>query len=74
LRRYTQWRRRDHARVIAFTDALVRVFSNDFTPLVVARDLGMTALDLLPGLKQGIIGRAMGIAGRLPRLARGIPL
>ncbi len=74
LRRYAQWRRGDHQRVITFTDALVRVFSNNFTPLVLARDLGMTVLDLLPGVKRGIIGRAMGIAGPLPRLARGIPL
>ncbi len=74
LRHYAQWRRGDHRRVIAFTDTLVRVFSNNFTPLVLARDLGMTVLDLLPGMKRGIIGRAMGIAGPLPRLARGMPL
>lgn len=74
LQRYAQWRRRDHRRVIAFTDTLVRVFSNNLTPLVVARDLGMTVLDLLPGVKRGIVGRAMGITGTLPRLARGIPL
>jgi len=74
LQHYARWRRRDHQGVITFTDALVRMFSNNFTPVVVARDLGMTVLDLLPGIKRGIIGRAMGIAGPLPRLARGIPL
>lgn len=74
LRRYRQWRRRDHLRVVAFTDGLVRVFSNDFTPLALARGLGMTALDMLPALKRGVITHAMGVAGRLPRLARGIPL
>lgn len=73
LARYAQWRRADQRRVVAFTDALVRIFSNDFPPLVLARDVGMTALDLLPGLKRRLIARAMGVSGRLPRLARGLP-
>lgn len=74
LRRYEQWRRRDHRRAIAFTDGLVRIFSNSHAPLSVARGLGMTALDLFPGMKHGIVRHAMGVSGRLPRLARGIPL
>lgn len=74
LRRYNRWRRADHLRAIAFTDALVRIFSNGFTPLVMARGLGMTTLDLLPVVKHRITAMAMGVSGRLPRLARGVPL
>jgi len=71
---YAGWRTRDHRRVITFTDSLVRLFSNRFLPLAVARNLGLVAADLLPPVKQSLTRRAMGMAGRLPRLARGLPL
>lgn len=74
LDRYAAWRRRDQQRALTFTDGLVRIFSNDFIPLVVARNAGMIALDLLPPLKRMMMRQTMGIAGRLPRLARGLPL
>ncbi len=74
LERYQRWRAADQSRVLALTDGLVRVFSNDFPPLVVARSLGMVALDLLPPLKRLMMRQTMGLAGRLPRLARGLPL
>lgn len=74
LRRYEDWRAADRRRVVTLTDGLVRVFSSDFAPLVVARNTGMVALDLLPVLKGALMRQTMGRAGRLPRLARGIPL
>lgn len=74
LAQYDRARRRDQRRVIGLTDGLVRIFSNDFTPLVVARNLGMVALDILPPLKRMLMRQTMGLGGRLPRLARGLPL
>ncbi len=74
LDRYQRWRAADQARVLTLTDGLVRVFSNDFSPLVAARGLGLVALDLLPPLKRLLMRQTMGLAGRLPRLARGLPL
>ncbi len=74
LARYQRWRAADQQRVLTLTDGLVRVFSNDFTPLVIARNAGMIALDLLPPLKRLMMRQAMGLTGRLPRLARGLPL
>lgn len=74
LQRYLDWRRRDNFAVSAFTDGLVRLFSNDFLPLSVARNLGLVAVDLLPPLKRRLLRLSMGLAGRLPRLARGLPL
>lgn len=74
LDEYASQRWRDNLMVSGFTDALVRVFSNDFAPLAVARNLGLIAVDLLPPLKRGLLRRTMGLAGRLPRLARGLPL
>jgi len=74
LERYEQWRHKDQRHISALTDTLVRVFSNNFTPLVLARNAGLLALDLVPPLKRHLTRQAMGLAGRLPRLARGLPL
>lgn len=74
LRDYADWRRRDHLLVTSFTDALVRVFSNAFAPLVFARNLGLLATDLLPALKKPFIRQGMGLSGRQPRLMRGLAL
>ncbi|MGE0370886.1 MAG: 2-octaprenyl-6-methoxyphenyl hydroxylase [Gammaproteobacteria bacterium] len=74
LARYEEWRRRDQEQVLRATDGLVRLFSNDFAPLVLARNAGMVLVDLLPPVKRALMRRAMGLAGRQPRLARGLPL
>jgi len=74
LQRYAAWRRRDNQIIATFTNALIRVFSNDIFPLTLARDAGLVAVDLMPGLKRGFIRITSGLAGRLPRLARGLPL
>ncbi len=74
LEDYARWRESDHRKVIGFTNALVHIFSNRFPPLSLARNLGLLATDVLPPLKHGLARNAMGISGRLPRLARGLPL
>lgn len=74
LRRYASWRRRDHLQTSLATDGLVRLFSNNFLPLAVARNLGLTLLDILPPLKKQLVRHAMGYVGKLPRLARGLRL
>jgi 2-octaprenyl-6-methoxyphenol hydroxylase len=74
LHRYADWRRRDNQVIAAFTNGLIRIFSNDFPPLALARNAGLLAADLLPGVKRGFIRVTSGLAGRLPRLARGLPL
>jgi 2-octaprenyl-6-methoxyphenol hydroxylase len=74
LARYAEWRRRDQQLVSRATDALVRLFSNRFAPLVVARGLGLLAFDLFPPAKRHFGKYAMGLAGRQSRLTRGLPL
>ena len=74
LRPYAAWRRRDNQVVAALTDGLTRIFSTSFPPLALARNLGLTAVDLLPPLKRRFMRITSGLAGRLPRLARGLPL
>ncbi|HEB86531.1 MAG TPA: 2-octaprenyl-6-methoxyphenyl hydroxylase [Gammaproteobacteria bacterium] len=74
LEDYAHWRRRDQWQTAGSTDALVRVFSNAFPPLALARNLGLLALDTLPPLKKRLARYAMGYIGKQPRLSRGLPL
>jgi 2-octaprenyl-6-methoxyphenol hydroxylase len=68
---YEAWRRVDGVAMIAATDALNRLFSNDVAPVRLARDLGLAAVNRLPPLRRFFIRHAMGIIGDLPRLVRG---
>lgn len=74
LQAYDRWRRRDTTAVSAFTGSMIRIFSNEFAPLALARGLGLLAVDMLPPVKHALLRRTMGLAGRLPKLARGLPL
>jgi 2-octaprenyl-6-methoxyphenol hydroxylase len=74
LQRYTARRVRDNRVTQTFTHSLIRVFANDFPPLVLARNLGLVAVDLMPPVKRAFVRVTSGFAGKLPRLARGLPL
>jgi 2-octaprenyl-6-methoxyphenol hydroxylase len=74
LKRYGDWRRADHRQVTAFTDGLARMFTLPLPALGAARGVGMLALDLVPPAKRMLTRLTMGRAGRVPRLARGLPL
>lgn len=71
LEGYERARRFDTVAMGVATDGLNRLFSNDFTPLRLARDLGLGLVDRLPGLKRFFIREAAGISGEPPRLMRG---
>ena len=60
--------------VVAFTDSMVRLFSQTLPPLAWLRDAAMLALDICPPAKRWFGRLTMGRAGRLPRLARGLEL
>lgn len=74
LNQYAQWRGRDQQLVSLATDGLARLFANPLPPLRLGRNLGMLAMDLLPGVRHRLARAAMGLDGKLPRLARGLPL
>ena len=74
LDRYQSWRRLDNLLMIAVTDSLNRVFSNEFPPLKLARDAGLSAVNRINPLKRFLMKHAMGVVGPLPRLSRGKPL
>lgn len=54
---YQARRRTDRRGVIEFTDGLVRLFSNDFAPLRLARGLGLAALGAMPPVKDFVVRR-----------------
>jgi 2-octaprenyl-6-methoxyphenol hydroxylase len=57
LERYRARRRLDRGGGIGFTDALVRLFSNDIAPLGLARGLGLAALGALPPVRDFVVRR-----------------
>jgi 2-octaprenyl-6-methoxyphenol hydroxylase len=73
LNGYRRRRLGDQRNVALVTDTLARLFVNPFPPVRAARDAGMLALDLCPTARHALARRFMGLGGRLPRLARGLP-
>ena len=75
LERYQSWRRFDTFRMGVTTDVLNRLFSNDITPIRIARDFGLSLVERLPGLKSYFIGEAAGTsAPNQPKLLAGQPI
>ncbi|HEX5326278.1 MAG TPA: UbiH/UbiF/VisC/COQ6 family ubiquinone biosynthesis hydroxylase [Acetobacteraceae bacterium] len=65
LARYQRRRRGDNLAMLAMTDGLDRLFSNDSRLLRAARDLGIAAVHRTPPLKRLFMRQAMGL-GMLP--------
>ena len=74
LERYQRWRRFDNTLMLAMTDGLNRLFSNNIRPLRLLRDLGLAVVNQVPPLKRFFMRHAMGLVGELPRLMRNQPL
>ena len=74
LARYAEWRRPDREAVIRFTDSLVRGFGMPLASVRGLRSAGLLAFDLMRPVKHEFARRTMGLAGRQPRLVRGLPL
>lgn len=74
LDHYQSWRHQDQRKVVAFSDGLVRLFTNPLRSARLLRNIGMLALDMLPAAKREFARHTMGRAGRQTRLARGLPL
>lgn len=71
LTRYQEWRRFDNASLALATDSFNRLFSNDNPMVRMVRDLGMAAVNALPGVRRGFMREAAGLTGDLPRLMQG---
>ena len=60
LTRYQRARRPDNMLMLGMTDGLDRLFSSDFPPLRLARDMGIAAVHRLGPLKRLFMRQAMG--------------
>ncbi len=74
LEAYAEWRRDDQKKLVRFTDSIVRLFGDARGPVRSLRNLGMLGFDLVPGVRRSFARHTLGLAGRLPRLSRGVPL
>ncbi|WP_025897261.1 UbiH/UbiF/VisC/COQ6 family ubiquinone biosynthesis hydroxylase [Sneathiella glossodoripedis] len=71
LEKYQQWRRFDSIVLLAITDGLNRLFTTDFEPVRLARDLGLAAVNKMPSVKGFFMEHARGTVGEMPRLLSG---
>lgn len=71
LRQYQRWRRFDSTLSTLAFDGLNRLFSNEWTLVRVARDVGLGIVDRLPFVKRMLVSEAAGVTGDLPRLLKG---
>ena len=69
LRRYERWRKSENLLALGLIDALNRLFSTSNSALTWARSVGMSAVGRSDLAKRFLIGRAMGTAGEIPRIA-----
>jgi 2-octaprenyl-6-methoxyphenol hydroxylase len=74
LKKFAAWRTEDRQGVTRFTDGLVKLFGNDTPGLGLVRNFGLLMFDLSPTAKRALSRVSWGFAGRMPRLARGLPL
>ena len=74
LGRFAAWRAEDRQGVTRFTDGLVKLFGSELPGLGLVRNFGLLLFDLSPTAKRALSRVSWGFAGRMPRLARGLPL
>lgn len=74
LSEYENWRKNDHRNVMMATDSMVKLFENPLSIVNVARNVGILAVDMLPGARHLISRFAMGLTGKQPKLSRGVSL
>lgn len=68
LKRYERWRRWENMLSLGFTDLINLTFSNNILPLVLARRLGLWAMEHIPVLKIAALHFMAGVMGRRPTL------
>jgi len=74
LARFAGWRAEDRKGVTRFTDGLVKLFGSDLPGMGLVRNFGLLLFDMSPAAKRALSRVSWGFAGRMPRLARGLPL
>ena len=71
LKRYESMRRTENLKMMTLMDVFYKSFSNDILPVKLIRNLGLGLAQRLTPVRNKAMKAAMGLEGRLPRLARG---
>jgi 2-octaprenyl-3-methyl-6-methoxy-1,4-benzoquinol hydroxylase len=71
LKRYESMRRTENLKMMTLMDVFYKSFSNDILPVKLIRNLGLGLAQRLTPVRNKVMKAAMGLEGRLPRLARG---
>ncbi len=71
LKRYENLRRNENLKMMTLMDIFYRTFSNKIVPVKFLRNLGLGLAERVSPVKNKIMKSAMGLEGKLPKLARG---
>lgn len=71
LSRYESMRRTENLKMMTVMDVFYQSFSNDILPLKLVRNLGLGLAQRLTPVRHKVMRAAMGLEGKLPKLARG---
>jgi 2-octaprenyl-3-methyl-6-methoxy-1,4-benzoquinol hydroxylase len=71
LKRYETARRHENLKMMTVMDVFYKVFSNDLLPVKLLRNLGLGLAERIAPAKLEVMRNAMGLKGKLPKLARG---
>ncbi len=71
LKRYESLRRNENLKMMTVMDMFYRFFSNDILPLKFFRNMGLGLAERIKPAKNKVMRAAMGLEGKLPKLARG---
>ena len=71
LKRYEKMRRNENLKMMTVMDIFYQVFSNEVLPLKLIRNLGLVLAERILPAKNKVMRSAMGLEGKLPKLARG---
>lgn len=74
LKRYEKMRRNENLKMMTVMDAFYQVFSNEILPVKILRNFGLGLAERILPAKNKVMRTAMGLEGKLPKLARGEPI
>jgi 3-demethoxyubiquinol 3-hydroxylase len=74
LKQYEKMRRNENLKMMTVMDVFYQVFSNEILPMKIVRNLGLGLAERILPAKNKMMRMAMGLEGKLPKLARGEPI
>lgn len=74
LKQYEKMRRNENLKMMTVMDVFYQVFSNEVLPVKFLRNLGLGLAERVLPAKNKVMRMAMGLDGKLPKLARGEPI